>query len=229
MNKDVLEKDILQWDVKNWSKALHYWDKKVDWSSVETCLELGSREGGLSLWMALKGKQVISSDFEKSEENAGKLHQKYPIGNNIRYQDINALDIPYENYFDIIVFKSVVGGIARNHADGKQIQQAIFNQIYKALKPGGKLLFAENALGSPLHRFFRKRFNKWMSWRYITLLECREFLQAYSSMDLKTTGVLGGFGRNERQKQALGAIDRAFLNKLSPKNWQYILYGMAEK
>ncbi len=223
------EKDILQWDVNNWSTALHYWDKNINWQKVETCLEIGGREGGLSLWLALKGKKVISSDFEKSKINAEPLHKKYKLEDKIQYQDINALDIPYENHFDVIVFKSVVGGIARNYDDGKQIQQQVFNQIYKALKPGGKLLFAENSVASPLHRYFRKRFNNWVSWRYITLDECKEFLKNFSSVDLKATGVLGGFGRSEKQKELLSKADKAILNMLTPKSWKYIIYGIAEK
>ena len=229
MNNLELEKDILQWDVKNWATALQYWDKEVNWAGVETCLEIGGREGGLSLWLALKGKTVTSSDFEKSKLNAEGLHKKYQLDAKIQYQDINALDIPYENYFDIIVFKSVVGGIARNYADGKQIQQTVFNQIHKALKPGGKLLFAENSVASPLHRFFRKKFNTWVSWRYITLTECKEFLKDFTSVNLKSTGVVGGFGRTENQKNLLSRLDKIALNHLTPKSWKYIIYGIAEK
>lgn len=224
-----LEKDILQWDVANWATAIRYWDKNVVWQKVETCLEIGGRQGGLSLWLALKDKKVISSDFEKSKLNAEPLHKKYKLENKIHYQDINALDIPYENHFDVIVFKSVVGGIARNYPDGKQIQQQVFDQIYKALKPGGKLLFAENLEASPLHKFFRKKFNNWVSWRYVTIAECKEFLQKFSSVELKSTGVLGGFGRTENQKKLLSIVDKALLNHITPKNWKYIVYGIAEK
>jgi hypothetical protein len=48
-----LTKDIIQWDVKSWSKALSYWDSKVEWNKIQHSLELGGREGGLSLWFAL--------------------------------------------------------------------------------------------------------------------------------------------------------------------------------
>ena len=37
------------------------------------------------------------------------------ISSLIIYQDIDATNIPYENYFDIIVFKSIIGGIGRNN------------------------------------------------------------------------------------------------------------------
>ena len=50
-----LIKDIIGWDIKSWSKALVYWNSVVDWSKIQQGLELGGREGGLSLWLGLKG------------------------------------------------------------------------------------------------------------------------------------------------------------------------------
>ena len=44
---DQLTSDIMQWDVKSWAEALKYWDKNVNWSAVQTGLELGGREGGV--------------------------------------------------------------------------------------------------------------------------------------------------------------------------------------
>jgi hypothetical protein len=59
-----LAKDIIQWDIKSWSKALEYWDNNTDWNNVKNGLELGGREGGLSLWLALKGKETVCSDLK---------------------------------------------------------------------------------------------------------------------------------------------------------------------
>ena len=56
---DEMIRDILQWDVKSWSKALHYWDNRVNWDTVENALELGAKKGGLSLWLAQKGVQTV--------------------------------------------------------------------------------------------------------------------------------------------------------------------------
>ena len=73
-------KKIIQWDVKSWSKALLFWEKRVDWDRVENGLELGGREGGLSLWLALKGKKVLCSDYALDvKETAEKLHQEYQV------------------------------------------------------------------------------------------------------------------------------------------------------
>jgi hypothetical protein len=50
MAKEIIG-DIVQWDVKSWSRALDYWESNIDWSKIQNGLELGGREGGLSLWL----------------------------------------------------------------------------------------------------------------------------------------------------------------------------------
>lgn len=221
-------KDILQWDVKSWQVALLYWDKAINWNKVKIALELGGRQGGLSLWLALKGIETICSDLNNSKVSAQPLHSGYNINSLIKYEDIDAANIPYENHFDVIIFKSIIGGIGRN-GNIKQ-QEKVFHQVYEALKPGGKLLFAENLIASPLHQFARKKFVRWgNSWRYISIEELKRFLSVYSSYVIKTTGVLAVFGRNEKQQNFLASVDSLLLNKVCPENWKYIAYGMAEK
>jgi SAM-dependent methyltransferase len=223
-----LTKDIIQWDIKSWSKALSYWDNKIDWGKIENGLELGGREGGLSLWLALKGKTIVCSDLNDVQKTAEQLHIRQNISSLIKYQDIDATNIPYENYFDIIVFKSIIGVIGRN--DSYDRQQKVFREIYKALKPGGKLLFAENLIASPFHQRLRKKFVRWGNkWRYVSIEEIKEFLNEFSSYDIQTTGVLATLGRNEKQRNALATIDKLFLNKVCPDKWKYIAYGIAEK
>lgn len=223
-----LKKDIIQWDIQSWSKALEYWDKHVDWDKIQNGLELGGHQGGLSLWLALKGKVTVCSDLKDVKSTAEALHLKYNIAALVQYQDIDASKIPYENYFDIVVFKSIIGGIGRN--GNYEIQQKVFKEIYKALKPGGKFLFAENLVASPFHQALRKKFVNWgSSWRYLSVAEMKDALKDFSSYQMKTTGLLGTFGRNESQRKALSAIDDLFLNKVTPANWKYICYGIAEK
>lgn len=226
--KKELVKEIIQWDVNSWSTALNYWESTIDWDTVHNGLELGGNLGGLSLWMALKGKKVVCSDFKDVRSSAEPLHVKHNVQEHIEYQDIDATNIPYENHFDIIVFKSIIGGIGRN--DNKEKQEQVFREIYKALKPGGKLLFAENLVASPIHQKLRKRFVNWgASWRYVTIDEMEHFLSGFSSYTLKSTGVLGTFGRNETQRNVLSKIDQFILNKISSNKWKYISYGIAEK
>ncbi len=219
--------EILQWDVSNWSNALLFWESHIGSQTFDKALELGAREGGISLWLSNFSKEVVCSDYANAREQAFPLHDKHGL-RNIRYENIDALQIPYENEFDLIVFKSIIGGIARG--DHKDRQQEVFHQIHRALKPGGTLLFAENLTASPLHRFFRKRFTNWSDyWRYVDMHELREFTKDFSEVQLKATGFAGTFGHGERQKRMLARTDRLFFNKLTPQSWKYIAYGTARK
>ncbi|MDR3259744.1 MAG: class I SAM-dependent methyltransferase [Fusobacteriaceae bacterium] len=223
-----LQSDIIQWDVKTWSKSLDYWENNIDWNAIHNCLELGGREGGLSLWLALKGKTVICSDLKDTKITAEKLHILHNVSPLISYQDIDATNIPYENFFDLIVFKSIIGGIGRNN--NIEIQKKVFDEIYKALKPNGKLLFVENLIASPFHQYARKKFVDWgSSWRYISVEELNIFLEQFSSYKIKTTGFLSAFGRNERQRHFLATIDNLFFNKLTFDKWKYVSYVIAQK
>jgi SAM-dependent methyltransferase len=195
---------------------------------VYTCLELGGRKGGLSLWLALKEKKVICSDVSNAKENAEMLHSQYNVNALIAYQDIDATNIPYENYFDIVVFKSIIGGIGRNNNIG--VQQKVFSEIYKSLKPGGKLLFAENLIGSSLHQLLRKKFVRWgRTWRYISVSELGRFLFQFKFYRYETSGMLAAFGKTEWQRNIFARFDQLLLNHICPAQWKYIVYGIAEK
>ena len=100
MNQKFIQ-DIIKWDVESWSKALYYWEENVDWSLIENGLELGGHSGGLSLWLASKGKNVVCSDLKNVQKSASELHLQYDFNSNIQYEDIDATNIPYENHFDI--------------------------------------------------------------------------------------------------------------------------------
>jgi len=227
MDKNLVT-DIIRWDVRNWTVALEFWERNVDWDQVATCLELGSQEGGLSLWMGLKGKSVLCTDVEDSRDRAREHHQKHHLNSSVEYAIVDATDMPFENRFDVIAFKSVLGGIGGG--GHKDRQQRAIDEIYKALKPGGRLLFVENLVGSALHRWVRRRFIKWGNWwQYVTLEEMDQFLQRFSRVEMHTTGVLGAFGRSERQRSALGAVDQALLSRATPRRWHYLVYGIAQK
>ncbi|MEX1189072.1 MAG: class I SAM-dependent methyltransferase [Bacteroidia bacterium] len=221
-------KDVLQWDVDSWQPAIEFWSNHVDLTKTTLSLEIGGREGGLSLWLALNGSKVVCSDLQDVQNSASPLHQKYKVEQLVQYQDIDATNIPYENHFDVVVFKSFIGGIGRN--DNIEFQRQTFKEIHKALKPGGKLLFAENLLASPLHQFLRKRFVGWgSSWRYPNYSEMKHFLADFSEFEMKSTGVIATFGRSEAQRNFLAKIDKAVLNRISPPAWRYIAFGYAVK
>lgn len=224
MLDDKLIRDVLQWDTVNWATALQCWNDDLK-NKSGLALELGSNQGGLSLWLERSGFDVICSDLDSPEDTAGLLHKQYNA-KNISYEAIDALDIRYTNHFDVICFKSILGGIARNDKDenrGKCLQE-----IHKALKPGGTLYFAENLQASGLHMFFRRRFIKNNSWNYLKYNEINELFKEYSEIHFDTVGFFGAFGRNETQRRILGKIDKG-IKFLLPKSKRYIVYGYARK
>jgi SAM-dependent methyltransferase len=227
MTKELIN-DIIQWDVKSWSRAIHYWESNINWNHIKNGLELGGRQGGLSLWLASKGIETVCSDLDNISNTAGSLHSRHNIQSLIRYENIDATSIPYENHFDVIVFKSILGGIGRE--ESSVLQKKVIEQIHKALKPGGKLLFAENISASPMHRFLRKRFTEWNGyWKYFNLEDIQSFLRDYSNFKIHTSGFLATLGRNERQRNILATFDDLIFNRMCPKDWKYICYGIAEK
>lgn len=220
------KKDIIGWDISNWSKALKYWKKKVPVEDKKYCLELGASSGGLSLWLALNRNKVICSDLQDHLLLGAKLiHSKYACKENIEYAIIDATDIPYVNYFDLIVFKSILGKISSDNRD--EYKKKTLDEIHKALNPGGILLFAENLQGSCLHKVLREKFGT-KNWNYLRINEIKKIFSEYKSMEYITVGFLGCLGRTENQRIVLGKMD-AVLDKLLPEKYKYIAIGIAVK
>lgn len=213
------KKAIIQWDMINWGRAINFWNIS-DFSNVNKCLEIGAGRGGLSLWLRLNGKsEILCSDYIENSELAKNLHHGFGI-RDIRYEVIDAKNINYSQEFDLVCFKSVLGGVGYN--DDFESQRKAINEIYKSLKPSGVLLFAENLVGSSMHKYLRRKFVKWgKSWRYLTLDELLLLTKDFSSVQYKTFGFLGAFGRSETQRTILGLIDYV-LCIFIPKNKKYI-------
>jgi SAM-dependent methyltransferase len=218
--------DFVEWDVENWSAALDFWKSRSSQDlSKCTVLEIGSGGGGLSLWLAMQGARVISSDVNFPQEKALAKHRTSRVSSKIEYEVFSATDIPHVEQFDVIVFKSMLGGIST-----RELQAKAINEMHKALKKGGELFFAENLTASPLHGLLRRKFVKWGSeWRYVTLEEMTAFLSRYSAISTKAVGFAGTFGRTEKQRNLLGVSDRLLFDHVVPKHWKYILLGVAQK
>ena len=220
--------DIFGWDIKNWSKALPFWEERVpkDLSGMN-CLELGGRKGGPTLWLALKGANVLCSDIDDPTEIASELHNKYELKGKIEYKALDATKINDRETFDIIIFKSILGGICRNGQDA--LKKEMIDSLYRALKPGGKLIFAENLEASGVHKFFRKKFVKWgAQWNYLKYEEVEHVFSSFSNLEYDTTGFWGLFGRSEGQRNFLASFDNVF-RFMTPKSKRYIVYGVATK
>lgn len=223
--KDELKRYV-EWDVRNWSAALDFWLAHSR-QNLADCkvLEVGTNFGGLTLWFASKGAEVFSTDFQGVRAEAVELHAQSGLSHLIKHEKINALDIPYTEKFDIVVFKSVIGAI-----DDVNLQKKAVAEMHKALKSGGELFFAENLTASPIHKFFRRKLIKWgNSWRYLTSAEMLEFLEPFAEKSVRIHGFAGTFGRTEPQRNLLALADSYFFNKIVPKSWKYIISGVARK
>src|SRR5438128_3173229 len=86
--------DFVEWDVRNWSAALDFWLAYTK-QDVRTCsaLEVGSRNGGLSLWLALQGARVLCSDIGPPNEETIQLHRARSVSHLIEYRSIDAMEI----------------------------------------------------------------------------------------------------------------------------------------
>lgn len=220
--------DVVEWDVWNWSLALNFWES-FNSLDLQNCLvlELGAANGGLSLWLALKGARVVSSDLHGPTPAARQLHGKYGVGHLIEYRCVDATSIPYENRFDLVVFKSMLGDIGRG--DRPELQARAVGEMFKALKPGGELWFAENLSGSALHRVARRFIKRGRLWRYLTVPEIEQLMSPFIQQSHVTAGFLGVFGRGGALRNALGAVDRLLCNRLLPDRWKYAIFVRARK
>ena len=224
-----ITKDIIGWDMVNWSQALQYWDKFIPQGKSFNlrALELGSGfNGGLSLWLGLKEIRTTCSGYHPKRVGISSetktVHKRYGIEDIIHYEEINALDIPYKSRFDIVCYKSMLGGIARN--DQLVLAKKVTNTIYESLKPGGVLFLAENLSSTVMHRTARNLFGSGKSnWRYFTTDELIKIHDRFNSFEYQTYGFLGCFGLNEKQKSILGKIDQVVFTKIVPEKWNYIL------
>jgi len=226
LNNELL-RDIIQWDIKTWSKALPFWEDNFEIKKGMSALTVGEREGGLTLWLALKDVHVVCTDFKTFPDETKLLHQKYEVSRNITYENgVDTTDLSQfpANSFDVVLFKSVLGALSE-----KDRQQTAFNEMKRVLKPGGAVLFAENSKGSKLHGALRKKFVLWNHyWRYLDFKKDKDLFTEFSSSNLKSMGFSATFGRSEKQRSILASVDYVF-QPLIPSSYKYVLFGVLIK
>lgn len=224
------ERDYFEWDFVTWGRSLKLFTNQIEQyiqqNSGGLALEIGSRNGGISLWLAsFFNIRVLCTDLINPEENCKSRHEEYIISGKIAYYSLDILNIQYaDNTFDVVIFKSVIGAL------GSRInQERALNEIYRVLKPGGILLFAENAKASKLHMFFRLKFNSWSKyWYYPDINEMNYLLRKYNESRVESTGVLAAFFRNVYLNKIFAKLDITLM-KFFPAKFQYVLYGYAKK
>ena len=222
---DAFRRAVVGWDIRNWSRALAFWQRHIDRHHPRRALAIGEREGGLSLWLAFQGIQVVCTDLDGSLEVARRAHHRFDVGHLVTYEAVDATSIPFPSEsFDLVIFKSVLGALQT-----KERQAEAIREMHRVLRPGGNLLFAENLVGTRLHRWLRSRFVRWgHRWRYLHLERDRDLFSAFEQVRLETWGVFGLLGRDEAQRDRLGRIDTK-VSPLVPETWRYILFGACRK
>jgi hypothetical protein len=227
-----LIRDSFGWDTPTWSRSLDFWDQHTSIALPMRALEVGAtgNNGGLSLYLASRGCKVTWSSLEEPEPYAKQLHLRYGIEKQISYETINVLAVPYDNDFDLIVFKSLLGGFGMVEGDTRQAQAAALIQMRKALKPGGELWWVENAAGSAIHSLLRSRYGAGKrGWQYLPVDEVPLTFSGFDRVEYATFGVCSVFGRTEWQRRILAPIDQYVLEPITPSSWHYVVAGVARK
>lgn len=225
-----LRNDVVEWDTVTWGRAVDFWNTEncppgKDGGGV--VLDIGSRGGGLSLLFSLLGWNVQCTDLNGPKESARSLHERYGTADRVTYRALDALKLDAVGEYDIICFKSVLGGVGYHENYGAQ--EKMMENIYQALKPGGYVMFAENTTASALHRFFRRRFVPWgRSWRYVSLEEVAALCSRFSDVRMKSFGFLSAFCRGNRQRAFLGTVDTLF-DRFLPAGMKYVVSVVARK
>jgi SAM-dependent methyltransferase len=222
--------DIFGWDVITWSSSLEHWQRYVTVDLTRsTALEVGAgQNGGLSLWLALQGCDVVCSTLGDVPPGVRALHRRYGVGHRIRYARLDVLDLHERDAFDIIAFKSVLGGIGAN--DHPERQRDAIARLHRALRSGGNLLFAENVAATRVHAAFRARFGAGKDgWCYPTVREMSSLLRPFTARHCGTAGFLGTWGASDLQRRSSGAVDAFLCRWLVPAAWQYMMMGVAIK
>jgi ubiquinone/menaquinone biosynthesis C-methylase UbiE len=216
---------IFEWDVATWSRSLSLWERHLPAELAGSrALEVGARNGGLSLYLAERGATVVCSDLTDPEQRARPNHERWGVVDRIEYRVADTTALPFEDEsFELVAFKSVLGALSTADAQGRAMAE-----LRRVLRPGGRLLWAENLAASRLHRLLRRRL-PWASyWRYPSLAEWQEWTEAFADCELATAGISAALGRSEGQRRLLARLDRV-LERLAPRTWRYAVFGVARK
>jgi SAM-dependent methyltransferase len=234
MPEELPIKDIIEWDVPNWAELVRVWQPILEQiPKTSKALAIGERNGGLALYLALMGFNVVCTDRIPDFDNAIALHHKYGIENRIQYKVFDIVHAESETaQYDIIVAKSVIGGLKLDATDRNtrnfEVQQRAVNNIHKMLKPGGYFLSAENLEGALLTRILRQMVGKSKGWRYLRHSELSLLFNKFSSVQISTFGIIPSNLPYKAINQLNFLVNKSFFS-LFPASFKYIAFSVVRK
>lgn len=222
-------RDVIGWDVESWSKWLYFIeDLQIDMYK-KYILEIGSRDGGVSLYCALRGGIVTCSDLNGPTEKARTLHGRYNVASSVSYRTIDALDMSNveTNSFDIIIFKAVLGWWKYG-----SLEQLRFKEnIKRCLKHNGLLIFCDSMRGSIFHRLGRRidrniLSHRGMTWNYAEREDILSLFNEFQLIKENYFGFIRPFSRIWNKYMLIhkifGKVDDIFFNQILPRECLYI-------
>jgi len=115
--------ETVEWDIETWKRAFEFWELEINWTSIERALEIGARRGGPSRWLAQKGIHVDCTDRENTLSTAGAFHPIDQPTLRISYFDLDVLALDEIEKYDLIICKSVLGGVGHHGQNQKLAKQ----------------------------------------------------------------------------------------------------------
>lgn len=227
--------DIIEWDILNWAELIEKWQPIIDKLPRNSrVLAIGERNGGMSAWLALNGFNVWCTDREHPTDKAKEIHAKYGLTDRITYGtfDVVYIDERFYNSFDLVVAKSVIGGVKTIYNDpgsrSLDVQQLAVRNIYACLTPGGYFLSAENMTGSFLLKKTRELQGKNQGWRHLNSAEIELLFKDFTCAEIHAFGILPGGTGFYLVNKIIYLINKYLLFFLPP-TYKYIAMVAARK
>jgi len=176
---------FMEWGAKTWQHLMKYAFENFLGANLQgqQVLDIGTRYGKMACLFTLLGAKVIGVDLSrKCLSVAQKEATKWNVTEKVVFVlGMGGLSIFKDNSFDVVFSKSVLVVVP----DLRQILE----EIRAKLKPGGKVVFLENAKGPWwLHILRAFRHGKWdyTKARYFTPQEIRVVSDVFDEVVVKS-------------------------------------------
>ena len=175
LNKNFKNNHLLRsafgWNYKSWSHPLKFSNYKFP-SKFSSILELGaSKQSIVSLIFDGLAEEIVISYYDEKQRKEIQeyflfIEKKRRLKSKYKLKKIDAFEIKGE--FDLVLMKSVLGGLFREYSSSKKAANNFINDlIRRTVIPGGHLLLIDNGKSffENLISKFGARKNNWRFFR----------------------------------------------------------------